>query len=207
MAKAFLEKRCDWLFDIPRLGKPRMVSDEDVEKVITKTLASMPRDAMQLEYTQDGRATGVSASTVNRIWRAFGVKPHRTETYKLSKDLEIHLVLDNYSTHKTDMIHNWLLRRPRVHLYSTPSSASRLNLVERWFAKITSDQIRGGMHRSTKELETAIKDYLEIYNEAPKPFNWTKSAEQILESLKTYCKRNNSGSSPLFGLLEARFSH
>lgn len=235
-------------------------------------------------------AIGMSASTVSRIWRAFGVKPHRMETYKLStdplfiekvrdivglylfpperagvlcvdeksqiqakpilpmgpglpesrsrdyrrhgttslfaalnvatgevighcyrrhrsvellkfrravdqsvpKDIEIHLVLDNYSTHKKEMIHNWLLRRPRVHLYSTPTSTSRLNLVERWFAKITSDRIRRGTHRSTNELETAIKDYLEIYNEVPKPFNWTKSDEQILESLKTYCKRNNS---------------
>ena len=101
------------------------------------------------------------------------------------KDLEIHLVLDNYSTHKTALIHNWLLGRPRFHLHFTPTSSSWMNLVERWFAAITNDQIRRGTHRSTKELETAITKYLEIYDENPKPFVWTKSADQILNLSKT----------------------
>lgn len=104
------------------------------------------------------------------------------------KDQEVHLVLDNYSTHKTALIHNWLLRRPRFHLHFTPTSASWLNLVERWFATITNNQIRRGTHRSTKALETAIKQYPEVYNEDPKPFIWTKTADQILESIQTYCK-------------------
>lgn len=107
------------------------------------------------------------------------------------KDQEIHLVLDNYSTHKTALIHNWLLRRPRFHLHFTPTSSSWLNLVERFFSTITQDQIRRGTHRSTKELEDAIETYLKIYNESPKPFVWTKSADEILESIKSYCTRIN----------------
>ncbi len=234
---------------------------------------------------------GLSFATVGRIWRAFGLKPHRTETFKLSRDplfiekvrdvvglylhpperavvlcvdeksqmqaldrtqpllplrpgvprqqthdykrngttslfaalntatgeaigkcyrrhrsiefkqflaiidkrvpedLDVHLVLDNYGTHKTAMIHNWLLRRPRLHLHFTPTSASWLNQVKRWFAEITRRQLRHGTYRSTLALEKAIKEYLEVYNENPKPFIWTKRADQILESLKTYCSR------------------
>ena len=107
------------------------------------------------------------------------------------KDMDIHIVLDNYGTHKTALIHNWLLTRERFHLHFTPTSSSWLNLIERWFAAITRDQIRRGTHRSTRELETAIKKYLEVYNEDPKPFIWTKSADQILESIKSYCTRIN----------------
>ncbi len=227
------------------------------------------------------RACGLSASTVGRVWRAFALKPHRSETFKLSRDplfiekvrdivglylhpperavvlfvdeksqiqalnrtqpvlpmrpgapeqrthdyrrhgttslfaalntatgevigrcfrkhrsvefkrflavidkavppdLDIHLVLDNYGTHKTAMIHDWLARRPRYHLHFTPTSASWLNQVERWFAEITRQQIRRGTHRSTQALEAAIKEYLAVYNEDPKPFVWTKTAEQI----------------------------
>ena len=237
--------------------------------------------------------SGMSTSTISRIWRAFGLKPHRVETFKLSKDshfiekvrdivglymspperaavlcvdetsqiqaldrtepilplrpglpeqrthdykrygttslfaalnvataegigrcyrrhrsqeflkflrvidrsvpkeLDIHIVLDNYGTHKTALIHNWLLPQERFHLHFTPTSSSWLNLIERWFAAITQDQIRRGTHRSTKELETAIKRYLEVYNENPKPFIWTKSADQILESIKNYYTRIN----------------
>ncbi len=108
-------------------------------------------------------------------------------------DLDIHLVLDNYGTHKTAMIHDWLARRPRYHLHFTPTSASWLNQVERWFAEITRQQIRRGTHRSTQALEAAIKEYLAVYNEDPKPFVWTKTAEQILESLKRYCSRISDG--------------
>ncbi len=291
--RCFLEKGCDGLLDLPRPGKPRTVSDEEVEQVVAKTLESIPRNATHWSTRKMSDATGVSTTTVGRIWRAFGLKPHRVETFKLSKDplflekvrdivglsmspperavvlcvdeksqiqamdrtqpilplrpglpeqrthdykrhgttslfaalnvatgevigqcyrrhrsaeflkflrvidqsvpkdQEIHLVLDNYSTHKTALIHNWLLRRPRFHLHFTPTSSSWMNLVERWFAAITNDQIRCGTYRSTKELETAIKEYLEVYNEDPKPFVWTKSADQILESIKNYCTRIN----------------
>ena len=105
------------------------------------------------------------------------------------EDLDIHLVLDNYGTHKTAMIHDWLAGQPRFHLHFTPTSASWINQVERWFAAITERQIRRGTHRSTEELEQAIDEYLTVHNENPKPFIWTKSADQILESLKTYCER------------------
>ena len=103
-------------------------------------------------------------------------------------DREVHVVLDNYGTHKTAMIHQWLARHPRFHLHFTPTSASWLNLVERWFALLTEKQIRRGTHRSTAQLEKAIADYLHIYNQDPKPFLWTKTADQILDTLKSYCK-------------------
>lgn len=106
-------------------------------------------------------------------------------------ELEIHVVLDNYGTHKTALIHNWLARHPRFVLHFTPTSASWINLVERWFAEITRKQIKRGSFDSARQLESAIKSYLEVYNENPKPFIWTKSADEILESLKIYCKRIN----------------
>ena len=97
--------------------------------------------------------------------------------------------MDNYGTHKTELIRKWLLKHPRHHLHFTPTSASWINQVERWFAEITRQQIRRGTYRSVRELEAAIKEYIAVYNENPKPFIWTKSADEILESLKTYCTR------------------
>ena len=105
------------------------------------------------------------------------------------KDQEVHLVLDNYNTHKTALIHSWLAKRPRFHLHFTPTSASWLNQVERWFAIITEQQIRRGAYHSTSELEAAIHSWLETYNENPRPFKWTKSADDILENLRRYCER------------------
>lgn len=291
--KRFLEQGCDGLIDAQRPGAPRTVSDDDVETVITKTLESTPRNATHWSTRKMAKESGLSTSTISRIWRAFGLKPHRVETFKLSKDprfiekvrdivglymspperavvlcvdeksqiqaldrtepilpmrpglpekrthdyrrhgttslfaalnvatgevighcyprhrsqeflkflrvidrsvpkdMEVHIVLDNYSTHKTALIQNWLVRRKRFHLHFTPTSSSWLNLIERWFAAITQDQIRRGTHRSTKELEAAIKEYLDIHNENPKPFIWTKSADEILESVKIYCERIN----------------
>ena len=291
--RRFLDNGCDGLIDLPRSGKPRTVSDDVVEEVVVKTLESIPRNATHWSRSKMSEATGVSMTTVGRIWRAFGLKPHLIETFKLStdpifvekvrdivglymapperavvlcvdeksqiqaldrtqpilplqpglpeqrthdykrhgttslfaalnvatgevigkcyrrhrsteflkflrvidksvpKDQEIHLVLDNYSTHKTALIHNWLLRRPRFHLHFTPTSSSWINLVERFFATITNDYIRRSTHRRTKELEDAIEEYLMIYNEDPKPFVWTKSADEILESIKSYCIRIN----------------
>ncbi len=288
--RRFLEKGCDGLLDEPRPGAPRTVSDEDVERVITLTLETMPRGATHWSTRSMAKKSGLSSATVGRIWRAFALQPHRDETFKLSKDplfiekvrdivglymapperavvlcvdeksqiqaldrtqpmlplspglperrthdyrrngttslfaaldvatgevigkcyrrhrsaefrkflaiidkavpkdFDVHLVLDNYGTHKTAMIHNWLARRPRFHLHFTPTSASWLNQVERWFAEITRRMIRRGSCQNTLALETAIKEYLEVYNEEPKPFIWTKSADQILESIQRYCK-------------------
>jgi transposase len=106
-------------------------------------------------------------------------------------DLAIHLVLDNYGTHKTALIRRWLAKRPRFHLHFTPTGASWINLVERWFAVLTEKQIRRGVHRSIRELETAIRDYLAVHNEGPKPFVWTKTADEILESVARCCRRTS----------------
>ena len=237
------------------------------------------------------KASGLSRSSVNRIWRAFALAPHRSETFKLSKDplfiekvrdivglylnppdkalvlcvdeksqiqaldrsqpvlpmrpgqaerrshdytrhgttslfaalemktgrvvgqihrrhrthefrkfldaidaavpphLDAHLILDNYGTHKTPLIHRWLVKRPRFHLHFTPTGASWINMVERWFALLTDKQIRRGVFRSTQQLEQTIRAYIETYNEQPKPFIWSKTADEILESLARFCKR------------------
>lgn len=288
--RRFTERGVDGLLDEPRPGAPRKLSDEDVEKVITKTLESTPPDATHWSTRSMATATGMSQSAISRIWRAFGLQPHRVETFKLStdplfiekvrdivglymnsperavvlcvdeksqiqaldrtqpllpmrpgqaerrthdykrygttslfaaldyatgevlgrcyrrhrtvefrkfldliekrvpKDLDVHLILDNYGTHKTALIHRWLLRRPRFQLHFTPTSASWLNLVERWFAELTSKQIRRGSFRSTYQLEQAIINYLDTYNDDPRPFIWTGTADQILENIKTFCE-------------------
>jgi len=288
--RRFLRRGCDGLLDEARPGAPRQIQDEAVERALTLTLESIPKDATHWSSRSLARACGLSQSAVSRIWRAFALQPHRTETFKLSKDplfvekvrdivglylhpperavvlcvdeksqiqalertqpllplrpglaerrshdyerhgttslfaalntatgsvlgkccgrhrsiefkkfleeiernvppdLAIHLVLDNYGTHKTALIHNWLVKRPRIQLHFTPTSASWLNLVERWFGLITQKQIRRGSFRSTRELEGAIRRYLETYNQDPRPFVWTKSADRILESLRRYCE-------------------
>ncbi len=108
--------------------------------------------------------------------------------------LDIHLIVDNASTHKTPMIRRWLLRHPRFHLHFTPTSGSWINLVERWFAALTEKQLRRGVHRSTRELEMAIRRYIDLTNEHPKPFKWTKTADEILASVARFCHRiSNSG--------------
>jgi transposase len=109
-------------------------------------------------------------------------------------DLDLHLILDNYGTHKTPSIRRWLAKRPRYHLHFTPTGASWMNQVERWFAALTEKQLRRGVFRSTRELELAITHYLMIHNEQPKPFVWTKTADKILSTITRFCKRiNNSG--------------
>ncbi len=108
--------------------------------------------------------------------------------------LDLHLILDNSSTHKTPAIHRWLARHPRVHLHFTPTGSSWINLVERWFAALTEKQLRRGVHRSTRELETAIRRYVELSNGHAKPFAWTKTADEILASVARFCQRiSNSG--------------
>lgn len=287
----FLTKRLDGLLDEPRPGAPRTVTDAEVEAVLTRTLETKPADATHWSTRSMAQACGLSRSTVNRIWRAFALQPHRTETFKLSKDplfiekvrdivglylnppdralvlcvdeksqiqaldrtqpllpmrpgqtarrshdyvrhgttslfaaldaksgavigemhrrhraiefrkfldtidaavpadLDVHLILDNYGTHKTPMIHRWLARRPRFHLHFTPTSSSWLNLVERWFALLTDKQITRGAHRSTRALEAAIIAYIALSNTSPKPFVWTKTAEEILASVARFCHR------------------
>ena len=289
----FIDQRLDGLLDEPRPGAPRKISDEDVERVIVKTLETTPRDATHWSVRSMAAETGLSRAAIHRIWRAFSLQPHRTETFKLSKDplfvekvrdivglyldppdkalvlcvdeksqiqaldrtqpllpmrpgqperqthdyvrhgttslfaaldvatgkvigechrrhraiefkkflntidaqvpqhLDVHLIMDNYATHKTDSIRRWLAKRPRFHVHFTPTSASWINLVERWFATLTAKQLRRGTHRSTVALERAIKDYIEISNDDPKPFVWTKTADQILESIKRFCLRTS----------------
>ena len=292
----FLEKRLDGLLDDPRPGAPRRITDADVERVVTMTLEATPRDATHWSTRSMAEASGMSQTAIVRIWHAFGLQPHRTETFKISpdplfvekvrdivglylnppdravvlcvdeksqiqaldrtqpllplrpgqverrthdykrhgttslfaalnaktgqvigechrrhraiefrkflvridesvpEDLDVHITLDNYGTHKTAAIHRWLLRHPRVQLHFTPVGASWLNLVERWFAALTEKQIKRGSHRSTRALEDAIKSYLEVTNENPKPFVWTKSADEILDRVARLCMRtSNSG--------------
>ena len=105
------------------------------------------------------------------------------------EDLDVHLVVDNVSTHKTPEIHRWLLRHPRFHLHFTPTYSSWMNLVERWFAELTTKWLRRDTHRSTKELESAIETWIDCWNEEPKPFVWHKSADEILDTLAGYCER------------------
>jgi len=291
--KRFVERRLDGLLDEPRPGAPRKVSDAAVERVLTMTLESTPQDATHWSTRSLAAASGLSRSTVNRIWRAFSLQPHRSETFKLSKDplfiekvrdivglylnpperalvlsvdeksqiqaldrtqpllplrpgqierrthdykrhgttslfaaldvktgaiigqlhrrhrsvefrkfldtiessvppsLDVHLILDNYGTHKTALIRRWLAKRPRFHVHFTPTSASWINLVERWFAALTQKQIRRGAHRSLRELERAIEHYLALTNQAPQPFVWTKTADEILASVARFCARTS----------------
>ena len=106
-------------------------------------------------------------------------------------ELDVHVVMDNASTHRTPAIKRWFARRPRFHAHFTPTSSSWMNLVERFFALITQKQIKRGAHRSTAALEGAIRNYLDVYNEEPKPFVWTKTADRILETIARYCERTS----------------
>jgi transposase len=292
----FVADRLDGLLDEPRPGQPRKITDAIVERVVVKTLESKPRDATHWSTRSLARRVGLNQTAVSRVWRAFALQPHRTQTFKLSRDplfiekvrdivglymappaqalvlcvdeksqiqaldrtqpllpmrpgqperrthdytrhgttslfaaldvasgkiigrcfrrhrstefrrfldtiesnvpagLDVHLILDNYGTHKTATIRRWLARRPRFHLHFTPTGASWINLVERWFATLTEKQIRRGSHRSTRELEEAIERYLNMHNRGPKPFIWTKSADEILHSVARFCQRiNDSG--------------
>lgn len=289
--RRFVAQRLQGLLDEPRPGTPRRLSDREVERVLTMTLESTPRDATHWSTRSLAQACGLSRSSVHRIWRAFALQPHRQETFKLSRDplfiekvrdivglylnppdralvlcvdeksqiqaldrsqpllpmrpgqaerrahdyvrhgttslfaaldaksgrvisqthrrhrsrefrkfldtveqavpasLQVHLILDNYGTHKTSLIRRWLVKRPRFHLHFTPTGASWINLVERWFALLTEKQFRRGVFRSTRELEAAIRNYVVAYNEKPKPFIWTKTADEILATLARFCKR------------------
>ena len=281
------------LLDEERSGAPRKISDEQVEEILIKTLESTPKDATHWSTRSMAEASGLSDHTIARIWHAFGLQPHRVETFKLSNDpqfiekvrdivglylnpptnalvlcvdeksqiqaldrtqpilplargvaerrthdyrrhgttslfaalnvatgevigqlhrrhrsdeflrflqriesevpadLDVHLIMDNYGTHKTKPIRDWLARRPRFQVHFTPTYSSWINQVERWFAALTEKQIRRGSHRSTRELETAIKLYLATYNADPRPFVWVKTADQILASIRRFCLRTS----------------
>jgi len=286
----------DGLLDEPRPGRPRTISDAQVEEVVVRTLESTPQDATHWSTRSLAAELGLSQSAVSRIWRAFGLQPHRQESWKLSKDplfiekvrdvvglylapperavvlcvdeksqiqaldrtapilpllpgtparathdykrsgtsslyaaldltsgqvigslharhraiefkqflqtldravpaeLDVHLVLDNSSTHKTPAIQRWLVAHPRFVLHFTPTSSSWLNLVERWFAELTTKKLRRGAHRSVRALNADIRAWIETWNQNPRPYVWTKSADQILESIARYCGRiNDSG--------------
>ena len=287
----FVADRLDGLVDEPRPGAPRTITDEQVEQVVTDTLESTPRDATHWSRTSMAAHSGLSKSTVGRIWRAFRLQPHRAETFKLSTDplfvdkvrdvvglyidpperaivlsvdeksqvqaldrsapvlpmmpgvperatqdylrlgvtslfaaldvgggqvisslhrrhrstefrkvlnkidkqvpadLEVHLIADNYATHKTDIIQNWLARHPRFHMHFVPTRSSWLNQVERWFAELTSKLLQRGVHTSVQTLEADIRNWIKIWNENPRPFVWTKTADEILEALSRYCQR------------------
>lgn len=294
--RRFEAERLDGLVDEPRPGQPRTISDQKVDEVITKTLESAPKDATHWSTRAMAKETGLNQTAVHRIWRAFGLQPHRAETFKLSKDpqfvakvrdvvglylnpperavvlcvdeksqiqaldrtqpilpmapglperathdykrhgtsslyaaldlstgkvigrlharhraiefkaflqtldrevpaeLDVHIVLDNSSTHKTPQVRKWLTAHPRFVLHFTPTSSSWLNLVERWFSELTTKKLRRGAHRSVRDLNADIRAWIETWNDDPKPYVWTKTADQILESITRYCTRiNDSG--------------
>ena len=287
--RRFVESGVDGLLDEPRPGAPRTIDDAKVESVIVQTLESQPRAATHWSTRTMARAAGISVSSVGRIWRAFGLQPHRVETFKLSTDplfvdkvrdivglyinppdralvlcvdeksqiqaldrtqpllpmrpgqverrshdyerhgttslfaaldiatghvigrcyqrhravefrkflseveqavpsnLDIHLVLDNYATHKAPPVKAWLTRHPRYHLHFTPTSASWRNQVERWFAMLADKQIKRGVHHSIHDLKTDIAAFIKAHNDDPKPFIWTKTADAILQTIARYC--------------------
>jgi transposase len=289
--KRFLEHGLDGLLDRPRPGAPRSVSDKEVDRVIALTLESKPSDGGHWSTRAMADATGLSQSTVSRIWRAFSLQPHRQQTFKLSNDplfvdkvrdivglylnppdkalvlcvdeksqiqaldrtqpllpmlpgvvecrthdyvrhgtttlfaaldattgriigkcyrkhravefikflriiddsvpeeLDVHLILDNYSTHKTQKVRQWLARHPRFHVHFTPTYTSWINLVECWFSVLTRRTLKRSTHRSTRQLERDIKAFIAANNERPKPFIWTKTADEILDSLRRFCLR------------------
>lgn len=281
------------LVDEPRSGAPRKITDGKVEEVVTKTLESTPRGQTHWSRRTMAKDSGLSPDSVGRIWKAFGLKPHLSETFKLSPDpqfvekvrdivglymdppahavvlcvdeksqiqaldrtqpllplrpgqverrthdyvrngtstlfaaidvktgevikqcrrqhrhqefiqflrlvedrvpqgVDIHIVVDNYAAHKTPAVRRWLAKRPHFHFHFTPTYSSWINLVERLFAEVTDKAIRRGAFRSVKDLERAIDEYLDVRNQAPKPFIWTATANDILESVRRFCLRTS----------------
>jgi transposase len=287
----FVAKRLDGLCDDDRAGRPRTISDAQVEEVIVATLEATPHDATHWSRRSMASRSGLSPSTIGRIWKAFRLQPHRAETFKLSTDplfvdklydvvglylqppaaamvlcvdeksqvqaldrsqpalpmmpgmperrthdyirhgvtslfaamdtatgkviaathrrhrhqefikflktvdantpadVDLHLIMDNYGTHKTPAVERWLAAHPRVHVHFIPTSSSWLNLVERWFAELTRKLLQRGAHRSVQTLEADLRRWVESWNDDPKPYVWTKTADEILASLGRFCTR------------------
>ncbi len=292
--KRFAARRFDGLHDEPRCGAPRKIGDDKIADVVTQTLEAMPSHATHWSTRSMAKASGLSVSSVHRIWNAFSLQPHRSESFKLSTDpqfvekvrdivglyldpperalvlcvdektqiqaldrtqpmlpmrpgqverrthdyerhgvttlfaaldvkagtivgkcmprhrarefrkfldevernvpadLDIHVVMDNASSHKTKLIRAWFAKRRRWHVHFTPTSSSWINQVERFFALLSEQQIKRGAHRSTAELESAINAYIKTRNADPKPFRWTKPADDILASVERFCRRTIS---------------
>jgi transposase len=289
--RRFVDKRLDGLVDEPRPGAPRTIADEQVEQVVVATLERQPTNATHWSRASMAAESGLSKSTVGRIWKAFGLKPHQGETFKLSNDpqfiekvrdvvglyldppekalvlavdeksqiqaldrsapvlpmmpglperrthdylrngvttlfaaldvasgqvigsihrrhravefkkflakldrevpadLDVHLICDNYTTHKHPTVERWLATHPRFHMHFIPTYSSWLNQVERWFGLLTDQKLRRGVHKSLRALENDIRDWIDAWNADPKPFTWTKTADQILERLAAYLDR------------------
>jgi len=291
--RRFAQDRLSGLSDAPRSGQPRRHGDERVQEVLDATLNRRPKGATHWSVRSLAADLDVPPILVHRVWRAFGLKPHLSKSFKLSTDphfiekvrdvvglyldppdkalvlcvdeksqiqaldrtqpclpmtygqpeththdyrrygtttlfaaldvatgkvigklkrrhrtvefisflrhidtqvpadLEVHLILDNYITHKTTKVKNWLLRHPRFHCHYTPTYSSWINLVERFFAALTEQQLRRGTHRSVPALERAIREYLELNNQQPKPFHWSKTADEIIDSVNSVLQRIN----------------
>ena len=294
LRRRFAETRLEGLSDLPCTGAPRSISDEKVHLIVEKTLGSIPEGATHWSTRKMAKECGLSHDSVARIWKTFGLKPHRSESFQIStdpyyvekvrdvvglymsppenalvlsvdeksqiqalqrsqpvlplrpgqperhtseyfrhgtislfaaldikkgevlgncyrrhraieflaflKEIEkhvaddvaegksVHLILDNYCTHKAASVTRWLAKRPHWHLHFTPTHASWLNQVERFFAKITTEAIRRGNLHSVPALKNAIEEYLEVHNREPKPFKWTKDADEILAKTYRLCK-------------------
>lgn len=189
--RRFLADRVAGLVDEPRSGAPRQVTDDQIEDVIVRTLESTPEGATHWSSRDMAKATGLSHMTISRIWRAFGLKPHRDETFKLSPDpLLIEKVRDIVGLYiKSALIRRWLQRHPRFHFHYTPTYASWMNLVERWFSALTTKQLRRGVHRSVRELVAAIREFIDVHNRTGTPYVWVKTADEILASIARFAQR------------------
>ncbi|WP_285702209.1 IS630 family transposase [Actinomadura sp. NBRC 104412] len=289
--RRFAERRLEGLVDEPRPGAPRKITDEQIEQVVVATLERTPKDATHWSRASMAAESGLSKSTVGRIWKAFRLKPHQVDTFKLSNDpqfidkvrdvvglyldppekalvlavdeksqiqaldrsapvlpmmpgmperrthdylrngittlfaaldvasgqiigsihrrhrasefrkflakidkqvpadLEVHLICDNYGTHKHPTVITWLDAHPRFHMHFTPTYSSWLNQVERWFGLLTQQRLQRGVHKTLRALENDIRDWIKTWNRDPRPFTWTKTADEILERLASYLER------------------
>jgi transposase len=199
----FLESRLEGLNDEPRPGRPRTVTDEHVEKVIVATLEQVPPNGDTHWSTRSmARSEGMSQSAVSRIWRAFGLKPHIIQTWKLSTDPQfidkVRDVVGLYMAPPENALVLCVDEKSQIQALDRTApclpSSSWINLVERWFAELTNRKLRRSAHRSVTELEAGIRKWINEWNKDPKPFVWTKTADEILETLAAYCERiNDSG--------------
>ena len=181
--------------DIKYPANTSLVINERGEPVLKKTLArQIPASAM--EFEAELKTNKVIAQLQHQ---------HRSVEFRqfldvieaqVPAELDVHIIVDNYGTHKTALIRKWFAKRPRFHIHFTPTYGSWINLVERWFAELTNKRIRRGVFRSVKELEAAIREYIDVHNEDPKPFVWTKTADQILASIARYAQRTTAAQAP-----------